>query len=187
MERQGSMAGPDTKTIDGRKNDRLLILKSFLFSPLIYLLFRMALSAIFLWSGMAKLTAPGEFAAIIESYGLLPDRWIMPAAIALPMLEVVAGLGLMAHIQGSLALITGLLGLFMVILSYGIWMGFDVDCGCFGPEDSEAKAFHGLRSALVRDIIMMMGICYLYWWRYRSKIVPKRITRFWKKTYEGRR
>jgi len=181
------MAGLDTETMAGRKNDGLVILKPFFFSPLIYLLFRMALAAIFLWSGMSKLTAPGEFAVIIEGYGLLPEGWIMPAAIALPMLEVVAGLGLMAHIQGSLAVITVLLGLFIVILSYGIWMGFDVDCGCFGPEDPEAKAFHGLRSALVRDIIMMMGIFYLYWWRHRSKTVPKRITRFWKNGYEGRR
>jgi len=172
------MAGPDTETIDGRKNDGFLTLKSFFFSPLIYLLFRIALSAIFLWSGISKLAALEEFAVIIEGYGLLPESWIMTAAIALPILEVVAGLGLLADIQGSLAVITGLLGLFIVILSYGIWMGFDVDCGCFGPEDPEAKVFHGIRLALVRDFILMLGIFYLYWWRYRLKIVPKHLTRF---------
>ena len=41
--------------------------------------------------------------------------------------------------------------LFMAILGYGISMGLDVDCGCFGPEDPESKAFHGLRAALYRD------------------------------------
>jgi hypothetical protein len=83
----------------------------------------------------------------------------------------------MLDIQGSLVVITGLLGFFMVILGYGIWMGLDVDCGCFGPDDPETRAFHGLRSALVRDMIMMLSIFYLYWSRYWLKIVPKQLTR----------
>jgi hypothetical protein len=77
------------------------------------------------------------------------------------LLEVIAGIGLLFDIRGSLALITGLLVLFMVVLGYGIWMGLDVDCGCFGPEDPEAEAFHGLRLSLFRDLVMMAGV-FLY-------------------------
>jgi rhodanese-related sulfurtransferase len=58
----------------------------------------------------------------------------------------------------------------MAILGYGIWMGLDVDCGCFGPEDPESRAYHGLRSALYRDFMMLAGVLYLYAWRaYRQK------------------
>ena len=66
----------------------------------------------------------------------------MPLAVFLPLLEMIFGLGLLLDIKGSLAGITGLLMLFTVILSYGIRLGLDVDCGCFGPQDLESRAYH---------------------------------------------
>ena len=42
-----------------------------------------------------------------------------------------------------------LLILFIAVLGYGIWLGLDIDCGCFGPGDPEHDAFSGLRTALV--------------------------------------
>jgi hypothetical protein len=87
-------------------------------------------------------------------------------------LEVTAGIGLLFDIRGSLALIAGLLLLFMVVLGYGIWMGLDVDCGCFGPEDPEAEAFHGLRLSLFRDLVMMGGVFITYGLRRYRFIRP---------------
>lgn len=74
----------------------------------------------------------------------------MPASILLPALEVAAGIGLLFDIEGCLSVIAALLCLLIAILGYGIWMGLDVDCGCFGPQDPEAKAFHGLRQSFYR-------------------------------------
>lgn len=112
---------------------------------------------------------PEIFAVLIEAYGIVPEGLLMPVAIGLPFLEVIAGIGLLFDIRGSLALITGLLVFFMVVLGYGIWMGLDVDCGCFGPEDPEAEAFHGLRLSLFRDLVMMFGVFFIFGWRrYRS-------------------
>ena len=96
----------------------------------------------------------------------------MPVAIGLPLLEVIAGIGLLFDIKRSLALITGLLVLFMVVLGYGIWLGLDVDCGCFGPDDPEADAFHGLRLSLFRDLVMMAGVFFIYGWRQYHAIRP---------------
>ena len=96
----------------------------------------------------------------------------MPVAIGLPLLEVTAGTGLLLDIRGSLAMIAGLLLLFMVVLGYGIWMGLDVDCGCFGPEDPEAEALHGLRISVFRHLVMMGGVFIIYGFRrYRYMIV----------------
>ncbi|MDM8550834.1 MauE/DoxX family redox-associated membrane protein [Desulfobacterales bacterium HSG2] len=131
-----------------------------------YRLIRILLSLIFIWSGITKLADPASFAVIIGDYGLLPENLLLPAALGLSVFEVIAGLCLLLDIRGSLTIVTGLLILFMAILSYGIWMGFDIDCGCFGPDDPEADAYHGLRSALYRDMVMMTGIIYLYMWRY---------------------
>jgi hypothetical protein len=51
-------------------------------------------------------------------------------------------------------------------------MGLDVDCGCFGPEDPEAEAFHGLRLSLFRDLVMMAGVVFIYGWRRYRAIQP---------------
>ena len=146
----------------------------------IYRVVRMTISVVFIWSGITKLMAPKEFSVIIESYGLIPDMWILPAAVLLSVSEVAAGLGLLMDIRGSLTVITGLLILFMTVLSYGIWMGLDIDCGCFGPQDPEFKAFQGLWAALIRDIFMLLGIFFLYYQRLYQNVTPKRLGNIFK-------
>lgn len=145
-----------------------MLIRSVLLSPWIYRLIRWALAGIFLYSGILKLMDPKSFSVIIEAYGLIPDSWTMIAAVFLSVCEVVAALCLIWDIRWSLEVITGLLILFMMILGYGIFMGLDVDCGCFGPDDPE-QAFSGLRSALYRDFVMMMGVMYLYIFRVIRK------------------
>ena len=142
----------------------------------IYRSTRWILGGVFIFAGGSKLLAPEVFAVLIEAYGIVPDVLLLPVAIGLPLVEVIAGIGLLFDIRGSLAAITGLLVLFIVVLGYGIWMGLDVDCGCFGPEDPEAEAFHGLRLSLFRDLIMMAGVFYLYAWRRYRVVRPLSVT-----------
>ena len=142
---------------------------------LIYRGVRYFLAAVFLWSGITKLLDPVSFGILIDAYGLIPKSWVIPAAILLSSLEIISGAGLIPDIHGSLGIITGMMILFIAILFFGIHMGLDIDCGCFGPQDPEAKAFHGLRTALYRDFVMMAGILYLYAWRYYRSIKPDRL------------
>ncbi len=131
-------------------------------------LVRWVLSALFIWAGGMKLVNPQAFGVIIGDFGIVPELSVMPIAIALPVLEIIVAIGLIFDMRGSLAVITGLLALFIVILVYGIWLGLDIDCGCFGPQDPEWRAFNGLRSALYRDLAMMASIYFLYFWRFRQ-------------------
>ncbi len=143
--------------------------------PLFYSLVRMALAGIFIGSGVVKLADPDAFATVIDAFGILPPVLVGAAALGLPILEVAAGIGLLFDLRGSLGVITLLMVVFIVILGYGIYLGLDVDCGCFGPGDPEAEAFHGLRPALYRDIIMLAGIVYLYAWRHAGGYHPIRV------------
>jgi len=138
----------------------------------IYKLTRWILGAVFIYAGSTKLMEPRTFSVLIEAYGIVPESLLLPVAVGLPFLEVIAGIGLLFDIRGSLALITGLLVLFTVVLGYGIWMGLDVDCGCFGSEDPEAEAFHGLRLSLLRDLIMMAGAIFINGYRRYRAIRP---------------
>ena len=149
-----------------------------------YRIIRVILAGIFLWSGVAKLLAPTSFAVIIEAFGLIPESWVMPVAVVLPGLEVIAAVGLLMDIRGSLAVVSGMLVLFMAILLYGIQLGLDIDCGCFGPQDPESAAFHSLRPALYRDFVMMAGVIYLYIWRYYRSIQPIHLGYFFSNLFQ---
>lgn len=116
---------------------------------------RCLVSAIFLGSGIVKLMDPAAFAVVIDAFGLLPEGLSAVVALILPSLEIAAAVALIFNGRGSLESLSVLMLLFMGILAYGILLGLDIDCGCFGPEDPESRAFGGLRSALYRD----MGIC----------------------------
>jgi rhodanese-related sulfurtransferase/uncharacterized membrane protein YphA (DoxX/SURF4 family) len=154
-------------------------------SEIAYRFTRWLLGVLFLYAGGSKLLDPQAFATLIDAYGIVPDPLVMPTAIGLPLLEAMAAVGLMADVRGSLATIGALLVLFMAILGYGIWMGLDVDCGCFGPEDPESRAYHGLRSALYRDIAMLAGVLYIYAWRAYRRKSPHKLSDFISSTRKG--
>ena len=141
-------------------------------SNFIYRLTRWGLGCVFIYAGSIKLLAPAPFAALIEAYGIVPEGLTMLTAIVLAALEVAAGIGLLFDVEGSLAVIAGLLLLFIAVMGYGIWLGLEIDCGCFGPGDPEAEAFHGLRQSLYRDLVMLAGVAFIYGWRRYHTITP---------------
>ena len=135
---------------------------------------RWVVSVLFLYAGMTKLADPKSFAVVIDGFGLLPGSFVLPTAFVLPMLEIAVAAGLLFSNRICLYAVAGLLILFIGVLGYGIWLGLDVDCGCFGPEDPE-QAYHGLWSALFRDLGLLVPILYVFWfqrWTDQKKTVP---------------
>jgi hypothetical protein len=129
---------------------------------------RWIISLIFLVAAFPKLFNVHQFAATIDAYALLPDILLLPTAIALPVLEILLAVGLLFNRLQSKIGIAVMLLFFIILLSYSIRQGLDIDCGCFGPEDPEHLAFKGLRVALVRDIVMIFPLVYSFWYhRYR--------------------
>jgi uncharacterized membrane protein YphA (DoxX/SURF4 family) len=147
-------------------------LRQIVLSDWIYRIVRLVYVVLFLYAGVNKLLNPRAFATVIDAFGLVPDPLIMPIAFALPILEILAAVGLLFDVRGSLGLVSGLLAFFMAVVSYGIWMGLDIDCGCFGPGDLEGEAYKGLRPALYRNLILSVGIFYLYGWRFIRAVKP---------------
>ncbi len=153
----------------------------------IYKLSRWCIGIIFIYAGTVKLLEPKTFAVLIDAYGIVPENLLIPVAVTLPAVEIFAGLGLLFDIEKSLFIISGLLVLFIAILGYGIRMGLDIDCGCFGPEEPEAKAFHGLRTTLYRDLFLLVTVAYIYGWRRYRAIQPVQITLLIKNSWGKRR
>ena len=141
----------------------------------LYHIGRLGIGTLFIYAGSLKLSDSAVFAALIDAFGIVPEGLLGPVSVLLPVLELLAGVALLFDLEGSLSIITGLLILFTAILGYGIWMGLDVDCGCFGPQEPEAKAFQGLRTSIYRDLAMLAGVVYLYVWRRKRGIQPIRL------------
>jgi len=129
---------------------------------------RWGLALIFLYAGIPKLISWYDFALIVNSYSILPENLAIPAAIFIATIEVVAAIALLCGRQEGLWGIAGLMLLFIGVLSYAIWLGLDIDCGCFGPEDPEHRAFSGIRTALYRDFLLCIPVLYLFWYRHHS-------------------
>lgn len=142
-----------------------------------YRLIRLALGGVFLYSGISKSLDLVYFAGIVNAFGILPGELAYPAAVGIVAAELILGTGLMGDVKGCLAGVLFMLLSFMAVVGYALAMGYDVDCGCFGPSDPEAAAFSSLRTALIRDGIMVAAVVYLYAWRYKTGVRPSFFSR----------
>ena len=135
-------------------------MRTVLLSPKLSLLIRLVLGLVFVYAGAVKLVDPKAFAKVISQYDIVPEFLLAPFAIGLPALEFLAGLGLLFNIRGSLAVISALLVIFILVLGYGILNSLDIDCGCFSPEELDAR--NNLQQAFYRDLLMIGAVFYLY-------------------------
>jgi len=147
----------------------LILLRTLFFpSPRLCHLVRVLLGAIFTMAGGLKLIDPRAFAHTISAYGLLPEELLVPVAIGLPAVELLAGIGLFFNVRGSLTTVCGLLTCFLFALGYAIWKNLDIDCGCFSQLEIHAR--NTLFEAFLRDLCMIAASFYLMAW---SKVNPK--------------
>ncbi len=121
---------------------------------------RLALAAIFLWAGIAKLREPWMlFAMQLDSMHIFPDASITFFARTMPWIEVMLGLLLIAGIQmryvASAA--TALLAVFFTVVTILYLRGFQGDCGCFGPGEQLGP------KTLVRDAMLVLLAIWVTW------------------------
>ncbi|MDE2831334.1 MAG: DoxX family membrane protein [Gemmatimonadota bacterium] len=117
---------------------------------------RIILGALFLWTGLSKMSQIEDFARTIDTFNLLPQILILPAAIIIPWVEFLTGLSLLLGFKTRLSacVCSGLLCLFVIALGINILRGMDnMACGCFGVGISDT-----LSTALIRNIVLI-AIC----------------------------
>jgi len=98
------------------------------------LVFRLLVGGVFVYSGLVKILDPLDFAQQVRNYRTVGQDLAFIVAVYLPWLEILAGAFLVAGIlkKASAALISLLLGGFIVLVAVTMVRGIDVDCGCFG-------------------------------------------------------
>ncbi len=113
--------------------------------PTIVWTLRIFLAAVFARALLAKLRAPGEFAAAVAGYELLPRLLSAPIAAALLAAELAVVVGLLVAPVGRAACLAaaGLLLLYTAAIGVNLARGRrDIDCGCAGPR--ERRSLHEL-------------------------------------------
>jgi putative oxidoreductase len=97
---------------------------------------RVVLGAIFIYSAYAKLKDPWAlFAMSIDSYNLLPLKWVEFVARTLPWFELFLGMWLITGTFSRLSTVFSslLLMVFFALMIRAKMKGQEINCGCFGP------------------------------------------------------
>ena len=93
-----------------------------------------ALGGLFLFAGWQKVQEPAQFLTSIRGFHLVPDPYAAWLALALPWLEIFAGLAVITGFlrRGGLLILNTSLVIFIAALASAWARGINVDCGCFG-------------------------------------------------------
>lgn len=128
-------------------------------------LLRLALGGLMIWAGWVKLTAIEDSVRAVRAYEVLPEALVRPFGVGVPLIEVIAGLLLVAGLFTRIS--AGIIGLLMIVFIVAIaqaWArGLSIDCGCFGgggqihPDDTQYI------TELVRDTAMLLAAGWLVW------------------------
>lgn len=134
--------------------------------PWVSLLLRLLLGGVALWAAAAKLRDLPSSVRAVRAYDLLPTAIEPFVGYALPVLELVIGLLLVAGLLTRYAALAN--ALFMLGFVIGVasaWArGLSIDCGCFGGGGEVDPDETQYVTVLLRDGALLLGSLVLARW-----------------------
>ena len=114
------------------------------------------LALIFIYAGATKIFDPVGMAQVIHGYDVLPGFLVNLAAIILPWVEVLAGLGILLRFRtvSWLGFLVGLSAVFVGTISWNLHLGKSFDCGCFGTGADPASWWTVLRDSFLLSLLV---------------------------------
>ena len=126
---------------------------------------RLLVGGVFAYAGYLKLRQPWAlFAMGIDSYHLVPFRFVEPLARTLPAAEVALGLWLILGfwLRISSTLVSLFLVVFFSAMVHAKLAGQQINCGCFGPGEPISKW------TLLRDGSLLAAGLFITWHAFRA-------------------
>ena len=122
--------------------------------PILVLVLRVGLGAIFLAAGGFKIGHAAEFAQEIAAFRLLPQPLVAPIALLLPFLEVMLGVYLVIglFVRASAWIAALMLLIFDAAIASAVARGLHLHCGCFGPNDQTVTTW----AEVARDAVLVV-------------------------------
>jgi len=132
---------------------------------------RWLLGVLFIWAAISKLANPTQFLASTLAYEMpLPDVLTRLAAMAVPWVELLCGLILLANVwtESALALSLVMFVAFIYATGQAWFRGLDISCGCFdlhmlgiGSGSPIVRFIESARFAFFRNIALTAAVVYL--------------------------
>ena len=156
-------------------NSQFLILHSavyamtrYLAHPWLTIRVQLALGVIFIAAALPKIQDPPSFAHMIYNYRILPGALVNISALAMPWLELLAGLALVLGIWTRTArnIIAAMLVLFIVAIAFNLMRDNAIDCGCFDVSaagKTREERLDDMKLVILRDIGMLLMFAQLWW------------------------
>lgn len=121
---------------------------------------RLSLGCLFVWSGIPKILLPHSFLGDVYAYRLVGPTLGMVVAMILPWMELLTGVCLLAglFVSGALLACMGMALLFVGPVSWALYHGLNISCGCFGS----GASVHIGYGTLVRIAVIFLGSCFAY-------------------------
>lgn len=143
-------------------------MKRLLSHPWLTIRAQIALGAIFVVAALPKIADPPAFAHMIYNYRLVPSALINISALAIPWIELLAGLALLLGVWKSAArtIITAMLAIFIVAISINLGRDNAIDCGCFNVADrgkTHEQRIFDMKVDVVRDLGMLLLAAQLWY------------------------
>ena len=122
---------------------------------------RVVLGGVFIYAGLAKIASPREFAVIVTSYQILPEKMAVYAAYILPWIELMLGTLLVVGlgVRKTAVALSFLLFAFVGAVAIRYLQGSGGACGCFSLKVSGSES---LLLIIGRDIGLLLCGAYLF-------------------------
>jgi len=132
--------------------------------PWVTLAARILLGVVLLLAGYLKAKSPAQAQMAVRAYKLLPISIANIFGLALPWLEIGAGVLLIVGIAVRYAALFGglLMLLFVGAISQAWARGLSIDCGCFGGGGQVAAGHTKYLQEILRDLGLTLSAVFLY-------------------------
>jgi uncharacterized membrane protein YphA (DoxX/SURF4 family) len=125
---------------------------------------RVLAGGVFLSTGWAKLQDIDDTIRSVRNYQLLPEAIVPTVGSALPVVELIVGVLLVAGVLTRyVSVLTGLLSLAFFIGIVTAWArGLQIQCGCFGNSGFTPDPVPGYVRELVLNVVIMLACAWLF-------------------------
>jgi uncharacterized membrane protein YphA (DoxX/SURF4 family) len=134
---------------------------------------RVVVGGVWLAAGLLKVSDGAASVRAVRAYDLLPEAVVPTIGHALPALEIVIGLALVAGaLTRPAAVVSALLFLAFIFGISSAWSrGLQIDCGCFGGGGFDAKATDKYPWEIARDAgLLLLSLWLVRWPRTRLSL-----------------